>query len=469
MAEMVRDKRIKYCALDKMSEFCYKFLVSYAYLFIKGAVAAWAFIENQPIIMLKVFFILMTLELLLTRDITPMVGSVFLMSIAVLGQYGSFIDDYISLWPYVVPFILAIFIKAIIFRVRFKAGKLLWCTLAVAITVLISGAGLYPIEAYLEPNILYYYLALSVGVVLIYLLLRNYIFSDKVYNPTEALTRTMVTVSCVCIAIVLANVLPHIIEDNAWYYQWKNNIATCLIFSMPFCFYRAIRCKLSVGYCALGILSFVCICLTMSRGGVLFGGIEFVLCIAYLIFYSRKINLITNLLIVAIFAVCVGLLLANDKFSSYLENLMEVEPNEARVHMFALGLENFLKHPILGHGVPYKGKFYFPQKGAMYWYHNTIIQIMAMTGMVGVVTYGWQYIVRVKTLINRKSLFNYAALISFIGFETMSLVNPGDYTPVPYLIVLLFILVVCEATKDRPLTKLDSIKKTRLEVENMFR
>lgn len=469
MVEILRDKRIKYCALDKMSEFCYKFLVSYVYLFIKGAFAAWAFIENQPIVLLKVFFILMTLELLLTRDITPMIGSVFLMSIAVLGQYGSFIDDYIALWPYVVPFLLAFLIKAIVYRVRFRAGKLLWCTLAVAVTVLISGAGLYPIEAYLKPNILYYYLSLSVGVVLIYLLLRNYVFSDKVYNPSEALTRTMVTVSLVCVAIVLTNVLPHIIEEKAWYYQWKNNIATCLIFSMPFCFYRAIRSKLSVFYCILGIISFVCICLTMSRGGVLFGGIEFVLCIIYVLFYSRKINLITNIIIVTALLVCIGLLVTNEKFINYMDNLMEIEPNESRFHMYALGLENFLKYPILGHGVPYKGSYYFPQKGAMYWYHNTAIQILAMTGMVGVITYGWQYYARIKTIINRKSLFNYAVLISFIGFETMSLVNPGDYTPIPYLIVLLLMLVVCEVTKDRPLTKLDSIKKTRVEVENMFR
>lgn len=465
------DSRIIPSIFDKVSVIMYRLFISYAYLFVKVAIAAWTFIEDKPVIMLEIFICFIIVELLLSRDIMPMLSSLIIIATCIFSQYGTYIDDYIAVMPYAIAAMIAILVRFIIYRTHFTSGKILYPTIAVAIAILLGGIGLYPAKAYLQPILLYYYIGLSIGAILTYLGLRNYIYNDSVYKPMVALTHLAVSLCLLGFIMIFQHVLPYLIEAKPWAVQWSNNLSTILIFSMPFCFYRAIRGRFSFIYLIIGVLAFIAILLTLSRGGILFGTLTFCASGLYALIYSRKFSRAS---IIILAGVCLGIvifLLSKKAFLDFLHECMQISPNEARVKMYALAVDNFIKHPIFGTGVFFKGDFYSPAKGAMYWYHSTPFQIIGMTGIVGIIAYSYQYFVRFKTLLNRKSLFNYACFISFLMFELMAFVNPGDYVPIPFMVMLFMLFCICEITVDDKPDKYEVLKigATKEDTDRLFR
>lgn len=471
MLATVVDSRIIPSVFDKISVIMYRFFISYAYFFVKVAIAAWAFIKDQPIILLKVFLVLVVIELLLTRDIMPMLSSMAIVSTAILAQYGTFIDDYLSVAPYAIAVMAAILVRFVIYRTHFACGKIIYPTIAVAVAILLGGVGLYPAKAYLEPILLYYYLGLSLGAILAYLALRNYIYNDGVYKPMVALTRMAVSLCILGFIMIFQHVLPYLIEAKPWAVQWSNNLSTIIIFSMPFCFYKAIRGKFSAIYLIIGVLAYIAILLTLSRGGILFGTLTFCASGLYALIYSRKYS---RAAIIVLAGICLGVvifLLTKQAFLDFLRECIEISPNEARVKMYALAVDNFIKHPIFGTGIYFKGDFYAPAKGAMYWYHSTPFQIIGMTGIVGIIAYLYQYFIRFKTLLKRKSLFNYACFLSFLMFELMACVNPGDFAPIPYMVMLFMLFCISEITVNDKPDKSEVLKvgATDADADRLFR
>jgi len=80
----------------------------------------------------------------------------------------------------------------------------------------------------------------------------------------------------------------------------------------------------------------------------------------------------------------------------------------------------------------------------MYWYHSTLFQILGSLGIVGVIAYGYQEIVRFLTLVNVKSVFNLYTLLSIGGFAAYSMVNVGYFVPLPFVAIVVHMFIVAE-------------------------
>ena len=125
--------------------------------------------------------------------------------------------------------------------------------------------------------------------------------------------------------------------------------------------------------------------------------------------------------------------------------------------------EDFARNPVFGMGIGYQGNsdIYNPVKGAANWYHMMPFQIIGGFGLVGVAAYGYQFFGRIKLIFRKPTPKRLALGLSYSGVLLMSMVNPGEFCPVPYqfLAVLLFILLENTEEGDQDNAFLPLLKK----------
>ena len=80
-------------------------------------------------------------------------------------------------------------------------------------------------------------------------------------------------------------------------------------------------------------------------------------------------------------------------------------------------------------------------------------QIIGGMGLIGVVCYGYQLYNRAKLVFTKADSWGFVLGLSYLGVLLMSMVNPGEFCPLPFelLAVLLFILQERRLQTARPL------------------
>ena len=159
----------------------------------------------------------------------------------------------------------------------------------------------------------------------------------------------------------------------------------------------------------------------------------------------------------------VFLLSASDLIAVYLQK-MNVDSGEVRWKLYKDAWENFKHHPIFGVGLCYSGNqaaTWVPKTGAINWYQNSVLQVLASFGIVGAIAYAFQFYCRVKVLLRCHTKFNYTVFLSYLGLGLMSLVNPGLFSPIPYLFILTMMFVIVEKKNEEMLDTSDLIELIR--------
>ena len=86
----------------------------------------------------------------------------------------------------------------------------------------------------------------------------------------------------------------------------------------------------------------------------------------------------------------------------------------------------------------------------MCWYHSSPFQVIGSFGIVGIAAYGYIFVARIVYFARRNTLTNKFIFIAYIGMQLMSLVNPGLFSPVPYLLMMTLLFVIMDKIKDDP-------------------
>ncbi len=220
-------------------------------------------------------------------------------------------------------------------------------------------------------------------------------------------------------------------------------IGGMLVFLMPVCFYFAHSHRRGWIYFGLGLLEYVCIFLSQSRGALLFGTGILALCLLVLVLSgkNRKINRILTgcMLLVGI----LGVILLWDRLSGVLNNYLEYGFNDnGRYEKWNTGWRYFLENPIFGSG------FYTPfdyggwQKDVYpYLYHNTLIQILSSCGIVGMAAYLYHRYCTVYLVFKNRTPYKLFLGISILGLVIFSLLDVlffNTYPTIIYALMLLF-------------------------------
>lgn len=219
-------------------------------------------------------------------------------------------------------------------------------------------------------------------------------------------------------------------------------IGGMLAFLMPIAFYFAASHKRGWIAFGIGLLEFVCIFLSQSRGALLMGALGFGLCMLYLLIKgeNRKQNRILILSLAAVGAV--GCIFLWDKILALLQNFQSMGfADNGRFEIWGIGWRNFLKYPVFGSG------FYdsfvdpsFEHEFDPYLYHNTLIQMLGACGLIGFATYlyhRWQTVRLVLRKPNPCKIFLGIAILTFLLFNLLDVLFFKFYPSFFYSLMLL--------------------------------
>ena len=431
------------------------FFISERFMMVLFGIAALINVFGIEVQGLLIFAFILVFLLIFCDDIVATTLPFLLLALTLIKCYDSYSVFIKYLWV-AVPFVAALIFHFIFYHTKIRIGKCFWAILAVSISVSVGGVGFLPLENYTTLVGFYYIFGLGFGMLLTYVLLSTYLKAREDYSLSEKFSNIMVIMGLFAVFMIgsyyFKNIDTVAATKSIIYMQWRNNISTFFMFSMPFAFYKAVK---RPSFTLIGILFYGCILLTGSRGGLIFGGIEFLMCVAILLSVDKRHRL-------PYIVILLGILLAifvyfQDFYSFFGETfdrlIMGLRGNEkeVRLGLFARAFRDFKSNPFFGTGITYFGNrdVYHNTQFALCWYHCEPLQILASLGLFGVATYTYQGLTRLFIMLRRTTVFNIAVAVSYIGIEMMSLVNPGVFCPVPYLLLVTILIVVVEKCNEK--------------------
>lgn len=407
------------------------------------------------------FVMLICIELLVCDDILPTLLPFLLISAFTTNCYDSF-DLFFPYIRYVPVAALCLGYHFVAYRQPMKTGESSYGIIAVSIAVLSGGIGNFTLKEYATGA--YYLLGLSVGMLAAYYLMKSQFSVRRDYDLRERFSVIMTVLGLLCVFMIASGYYknhlgltkpPYILGFS------RNNLSTLLMFAMPFPLFLA---KKNPYLALLTPVLYGAITVSTSRGGLLFGSMEVLICCVYWSFSGknriwRAAVCFTALAVVllvfknVIVDVIYDRFLADDKITG-----------DDRYKMMLEAVEKFKKNPLVGFGILDDDIAYgaYKKKGSMAWYHMMLPQIVGSMGLLGIAAYGFQFVGRVKLIFEKRTLWSLCLGISYFGILSMSQVNPGEFCPLPFelLTVLLFILQEKRLEKPRlPLSERAPVKQ----------
>lgn len=428
------------------------FLSKYFFLFL-FCLACAVSLTKQEIVGAVIFVGLICVSLILCEDILATTLPFLLLCVFVTRCYNSY-DSFIKYAWIAAPAVISLLFHFIIYRKPIKLGATFWGLSAVTVSLFLGGVGRISATDYFRPSTLYYTVFLGVGMVVAYILLKSQLSAPRSYDVREKfilLLYIMGMFACFLVLLFTYETKDFILEHKTLKsFQASNNISTLLMLAMPCPFYFIQRNRLHL---ISALMIPTCIFLTGSRGGLIFGALEFVICVVVFAICDKPRRFIYVCIltcIVAIFAISgdsITQFTVNKAFNNF------ISANEPRRLLLERAWSGFISNPIFGEGLGYTGNtdLYNPVKGALTWYHMLIPQIVASLGIVGVAAYGFQFFLRSKTVILSLKRNKYrdkyivcSLALSYIGLLLMSLVNPGIFCPLPYSLITVIIFAMID-------------------------
>lgn len=432
-----------------------EFMLTGRYMMILFFVAAIFTTFNIEVAGVLTFATITALTLVICEDIfAPFMPFMFTCLIA-MRCYNSF-SIFIQYVPLGIFLIICVLMHFVLYwRKPVLKGTLSFSMLLVSVSVALGGIGFISKKEYFAGESIFYIFALGFGMLVLYTIFNTYIVVHREYSMIEKLTLIMVIAGCFASFMIVMQYLLNINEvidtKTVLFFQWRNNSSTFLMLSIPFAFLRGNKKKYSI---ILGFLFYFCILLTGSRGGLVFGAIEMMMCCTLFILYDKRRRL-------AYIGICAIILFALlifsrefltffgytfDRLMGAINGVLIGEQKEARIFQYERGIQDFLNRPIFGTGIGYMGNkdVYNCADFSICWYHCEPIQIAASMGFLGIIAYTYQFIKRQLLLWKKPTLFNMTVFLSYMSLELMSLVNPGIFSPIPYLLIVTIFFVVVE-------------------------
>lgn len=420
---------------------------------------------------------------LFTGDILTMLTPLMFTYLIAIRCYNS-LNTFMSIIWLAVPLIGAIIFNVFVYKVELSfRGSQFKPMMFVSFAVILGGLGFISAKDYFAGSSIYHMLGMGFGMVLVYCFFFAKIKVSEKYSLIDRLTELMYIIgllgSILVIMHYILNIDLVIAKGGIFFIRWRNNLSTILMIATPFTFYMASKRPYSFLY---GFLFYIAMLLSGSRGGMLFGAIELVICIVMFFLYDRKRRL-SYIIVCACIGVGILILLPQlaHFFSNTVERLFNVlnqffiggdENPETRVKHYARGLEDFKNHPIFGTGLGYMGNrdIFKNKAGSMCWYHCEPIQIAASFGLLGIAAFLYQFVKRLSLIWKKATLFNMTIFLSYISLEMMSLVNPGILCPVPYLLLItLFLVIVEKCNKGEPQEKIPVLHKFKAYLREKYK
>ena len=297
--------------------------------------------------------------------------------------------------------------------------QLLWGMLALSAVYLLSGVGSDHYVTIVEKNI-FHALLQSAAILIPYLLFCIFVDWNKARRD-YLMWIGFCTGVLLCSEILWIYCTQDVIVDGAVlrdqiYTGWGmyNNMGGLLAIMIPYAFCLATMYK-KIWAGALGGTVFLgCVFMTCSRSSILVGVLAYCICGILMLRYAGNRRQNTMVLVSGSAAVLLALLIFKEQFMRLFDVLMSLGLKlNNRDIVYKEGFHKFLQAPILGTGFYCTG--YKPDAWSTLdrfhnvipprW-HNTILQMLACCGAVGLLAYLFHRLQTVKLFLQRWSKEN---------------------------------------------------------------
>lgn len=220
-----------------------------------------------------------------------------------------------------------------------------------------------------------------------------------------------------------------------------NNIGALLVLTIPCAYYLACRRKHGWVYNLCGLSFLIGVLFTCSRSSIL-GGMAAYLVSYFLVFIkakNKRANHLAHLITLAAIAV-VAILFHNEIYRLFLELANKGLDPSHRDEIYLEGWKQFLKYPLTGatfYPVDYAPwgwstvesfTSFFPPR-----WHNTLVQLGASCGIMGLAAYGLHRYQTVKLFAEQISLEKIYIAVSLTALLGMSLLDSHMFNIGPVL------------------------------------
>lgn len=276
-----------------------------------------------------------------------------------------------------------------------------------------------------------------VSVFVMYLLFTGAVKWEE--TPKEYFAWTGLCVGLVLLCELLHIYISHdvivngIIQRKRIYSGWGscNNIGALLAMMIPFPFWMACTRKTRWAFHLCALLFFAGVILTCSRASILLATIVFILSYGIAIYREihAKRSLLGHIIVFVMIATLLGV------FHEQLLRLFHVlidrglDPSN-RFQIYLEGLKQFVKNPIFGgsfYGIDYTPhdfskidafSSFFPPR-----WHNTVVQMLASGGIVGISAYGFHRYQTLKLFLKQPTLGKGLIALSILALLGTSLLD----------------------------------------------
>lgn len=270
------------------------------------------------------------------------------------------------------------------------------------------------------PKEYFAWIGLCVGYVVLVQLMENYLSGRIFMEGTSTMDRELIS--------------------TGW--GMHNNIGGLMAMTMPFAFYLASKRRHGWVYNILGTVLLIGVVLSCSRTSMIVAAAAYCVCAVVLLRdpENRKTNIRVYLsasVVVLLVAVLFFRQLWN-MFALFFEELFLVSERD---NLLVYGMKQFASHPIFGGSFYPQGEYvpwdwsdlevftsFFPPR-----WHNTLVQVAASCGVVGLIGYGIHRFQTVRMLIKNLSLEKLFILISIGILLVMSLLDCHFFNVGPVL------------------------------------
>lgn len=344
-----------------------------------------------------------------------------------------------------------------------RLGPAFPALVATSLAVLLGGLGSITAEEYFAPNALFIVLGLSFMLVAFYLLLRGSLLRPRSYDVADYVSLVMYVAAAFVSFLLLRVFLLHpdlleqpdgLVERMEAYMAWRNGASNLVILCLPFIFYYARRhgpwhLLSAVAFYAIGAFS-------GARAFILCGAVLLAAGFFYCAYGHRRVMI--TLLVAALLGM-VSAVLLREQILYFVEHILCFRldrdyHDEARYKLFLRAIEDFCHAPLFGRGIGYTGNddiYPLLSVGAdaarwrVHWYHCLLPQIFGSLGLVGILTYTYQLVVRLRLFWRAKHTpFLSALFLAYLCSLGYSMLDPGIFSPMPFAILTVLVITLLE-------------------------
>ena len=234
-----------------------------------------------------------------------------------------------------------------------------------------------------------------------------------------------------------------------------NTMGLCLSVLIPMCFLGYRRSRHPIPYIVLGVLCYVGVLLTLSRNGIIAGGLALVASLVLSAASGEKKRRIGALAVLIVGAVSVLALAVvfREKIALLFKDIFDRGLSDnGRFDLWRQGIGNFLSSPIFGvgffrsYGIEWITAEFLPDMP-----HQTFITLLAATGVFGTAAYIYYRVETLRLLFKRVSTERLFLALSILVLLLESLVDNFIFYYLPilhYTATLAVVGVMNDAPKD---------------------